>query len=241
MRKVQKISKTPAKRIYKFRANSKKTQQVNPSPFKSAQVPWTYFLSFKLAMITNKWYFILTFLIFGAHKSFFVGPLITLIWTSGDFCPLFWNIFSGSRTLHRRLPLRLHHTQIFQEDRHRVQPTILRLTLRATSSRPYLLKSLSVRLTRDGFFLQILRIFRRQILSTPANTGKSFRVHLRNSRSLHEWCFNDYDDYSTVNCSHRIRLRSSCHCVGDNCLNRIRSRFFPGFSVYNVRTPFPCK
>ena len=29
--------------IYKFRANSKKAQQVNPSPFKSAQVPWTYF------------------------------------------------------------------------------------------------------------------------------------------------------------------------------------------------------
>ena len=28
------------------RANSKKAQQVNPSPFKSAQVPWTYFFIF---------------------------------------------------------------------------------------------------------------------------------------------------------------------------------------------------
>ena len=34
--------------IYKFRANSKKAQQVNPSPFKSAQVPWTYFSAFAM-------------------------------------------------------------------------------------------------------------------------------------------------------------------------------------------------
>ena len=38
------IKNTCKTNIYKFRANSKKTQQVNPSPFKSAQVPWTYFL-----------------------------------------------------------------------------------------------------------------------------------------------------------------------------------------------------
>ena len=37
------IKNTCKTNIYKFRANSKKTQQVNPSPFKSAQVPWTYF------------------------------------------------------------------------------------------------------------------------------------------------------------------------------------------------------
>ena len=29
--------------IYKVTANSKKAQQVNPEPFKPAQVPWTYF------------------------------------------------------------------------------------------------------------------------------------------------------------------------------------------------------
>ena len=38
------IKNTCKTNIYKFRANSKKAQQVNPSPFKSAQVPWTYFL-----------------------------------------------------------------------------------------------------------------------------------------------------------------------------------------------------
>ena len=37
------IKNTSKTNIYKFRANSKKAQQVNPSPFKSAQVPWTYF------------------------------------------------------------------------------------------------------------------------------------------------------------------------------------------------------
>ena len=37
------IKNTCKTNIYKFRANSKKAQQVNPSPFKSAQVPWTYF------------------------------------------------------------------------------------------------------------------------------------------------------------------------------------------------------
>ena len=35
------IKNTCKTNIYK--ANSKKAQQVNPSPFKSAQVPWTYF------------------------------------------------------------------------------------------------------------------------------------------------------------------------------------------------------
>ena len=38
------IKNTCKTNIYKFRANSKKAQQVNPSPLKSAQVPWTYFL-----------------------------------------------------------------------------------------------------------------------------------------------------------------------------------------------------
>ena len=37
------IKNTCKTNIYKFRANSKKAQQVNPSPFKSARVPWTYF------------------------------------------------------------------------------------------------------------------------------------------------------------------------------------------------------
>ena len=37
------IKNTCKTNIYKFRANSKKAQQVNPSPFKSAQVPWTFF------------------------------------------------------------------------------------------------------------------------------------------------------------------------------------------------------
>ena len=37
--------------IYKFRANSKKAQQVNPSPFKSAQVPWTYFLDIHIKSV----------------------------------------------------------------------------------------------------------------------------------------------------------------------------------------------
>ena len=37
------IKNTCKTNIYKFRANSKKAQQVNSSPFKSAQVPWTYF------------------------------------------------------------------------------------------------------------------------------------------------------------------------------------------------------
>ena len=41
------IKNTCKTNIYKFRANSKKAQQVNPSPFKSAQVPWTYFYLFK--------------------------------------------------------------------------------------------------------------------------------------------------------------------------------------------------
>ena len=39
------IKNTCKTNIYKFRANSKKAQQVNPSPFKSAQVPWTYFFN----------------------------------------------------------------------------------------------------------------------------------------------------------------------------------------------------
>ena len=42
------IKNTCKTNIYKFRANSKKAQQVNPSPFKSAQVPWTYFFVFEL-------------------------------------------------------------------------------------------------------------------------------------------------------------------------------------------------
>ena len=40
------IKNTCKSNIYKFRANSKKAQQVNPSPFKSAQVPWTYFFDY---------------------------------------------------------------------------------------------------------------------------------------------------------------------------------------------------
>ena len=40
------IKNTCKTNIYKFWANSKKAQQVNPSLFKSAQVPWTYFLFF---------------------------------------------------------------------------------------------------------------------------------------------------------------------------------------------------
>ena len=36
------IKNTCKTNIYKFRANSKKAQQVNPSSFKSAQDPWTY-------------------------------------------------------------------------------------------------------------------------------------------------------------------------------------------------------
>ena len=42
------IKNTCKTNIYKFRANSKKAQQVNPSPFKSAQVPWTFFFFSKL-------------------------------------------------------------------------------------------------------------------------------------------------------------------------------------------------
>ena len=50
------IKNTCKTNIYKFRANSKKAQQVNPSPFKSAQVPWTYFSTFvekKLLCVWN--------------------------------------------------------------------------------------------------------------------------------------------------------------------------------------------
>ena len=47
------IKNTCKTNIYKFRANSKKAQQVNPSPFKSAQVPWTYFLNFGFIFSPN--------------------------------------------------------------------------------------------------------------------------------------------------------------------------------------------
>ena len=56
MRKVQKISKTPAKLIstnLEPIAKKKKAQQVNPSPFKSAQVPWTYFFFFWIDIVTE--------------------------------------------------------------------------------------------------------------------------------------------------------------------------------------------
>ena len=47
------IKNTCKTNIYKFRANSKKAQQVNSSPFKSAQVPGTYF-SFHLHAVFGK-------------------------------------------------------------------------------------------------------------------------------------------------------------------------------------------
>ena len=54
------IKNTCKTNIYKFRANSKKTQQVNPSPFKSAQVPWTYFLLlYSKVVILITWFFLL--------------------------------------------------------------------------------------------------------------------------------------------------------------------------------------
>ena len=49
------IKNTCKTNIYKFRANSKKAQQVNPSPFKSAQVPWTYFCWY--SQLFNLWHF----------------------------------------------------------------------------------------------------------------------------------------------------------------------------------------
>ena len=71
------IKNTCKTNIYKFRANSKKAQQVNPSPFKSAQVPWTYF-------------FVCTLLEGGGFVS---GTSVTIGWRrrlSGSDCRRWW-------------------------------------------------------------------------------------------------------------------------------------------------------
>ena len=70
------IKNTCKTNIYKFRANSKKAQQVNPSPFKSAQVPWTYFFQLKF-LLRNVWP--------AEKENDYIFVSMLSIWTSHEF------------------------------------------------------------------------------------------------------------------------------------------------------------
>ena len=81
------IKNTCKTNIYKFRANSKKAQQVNPSPFKSAQVPWTYFFQVRI------WSFYIQFKFNSSNFSCYV---LTSKYTDIlPYCDIRWYHFSN--------------------------------------------------------------------------------------------------------------------------------------------------
>ena len=88
------IKNTCKTNIYKFRANSKKAHQVNPSPFKSAQVPWTYFL---MDMNTICIFFKEDFV----NISTFVWAPVSHLWTL-SVCQRFEKLFEKINILTQR-------------------------------------------------------------------------------------------------------------------------------------------